>query len=334
MGFRWGVSKIPMEKNGRNHRDGAWPRLLAFTMSMAVSAVFFNNCSNEFTPKTGEVLLSSDGDNNNNNNNNGNGGGNNQLTACGELRMKAFTDVLHPFTRQKCVLCHVPGGPPAFAAPDALTAFAVYESIGIAKLKTRGLDSHGSGATGPQNQASLDAAAAAFAAVEESPSCKTGGGGDATPTPTPVPGDAATLAAKAINAPVDNSVPPALPVGRVITWALDTEVTGRAGFGAATFEITVYQKTPVGAKPTYYFSKPVLKTAASAIQLRDIRIMINGTMIGTGTTFSTVDRVIPAANTTTILTPQNPNATMIIERDAIAATDTVQITFADLKVAP
>lgn len=285
------------------HRGPSWPSIAALSIVMAITSVLFNNCSNEFRLNGFTEESSLEG-----------------LSVCDAELAKAFYASVYPFAASKCATCHVSTGPTGastarFADTDKRAAFNAFLLPGFEKFKSYALNpGHVSGITGPTNQASVDIAEAAWTTAENSVSCA-----DAA--------ESTEFQVKTLEKPI--GVTTNRPI--VIAFNLDTETDRSNEFSGATFEISVAQNTPPGGAPTYYLSRPTVKTAAQGIEVKAISIFINGQKYIEGTTFLGIDRYVPAANTNTILSP----GTMLKQMpQGIAANDTIAVMFNHLRVAP
>ncbi|MCM2281397.1 MAG: hypothetical protein NDI61_06065 [Bdellovibrionaceae bacterium] len=283
-------------------RGPSWPSYVALTMAMVVTAVFFNNCSNEFRLPAANELASLEG-----------------LSVCESEQASMFMSVVHPFARAQCVSCHVTTGPAGastahFAEANKRDAFFAFQLPGYDKFKAYALNpGHVPGITGSMNQTTIDVADAAWNDIVSGSACA---GADF----------ASAYAAKTVEIPIGTTTATA----KTLSWNLDTATDRPGEFAGATFEIRIALNTPVGGAPTYYIAGPIVKTAAQGMQVKGISISINGLKYIEGTTFLGVDRYIPAGNTTTPLS----SATMLKQMAAGAQdTDTISISFNHLRAA-
>ncbi len=302
-----------MAKRGENRKttrdDGTtydrgpgWPSITALTLAMAVTAVFFNNCSNEFLLRNASDEASLAG-----------------LSVCEAEQAKVFYSSIHPFTSNKCASCHVPTGPAGassagFADKDKRAAFNAFLLPGFEKFKAYSLNpGHVNGITGPENLAAMDRVEVAWVAAGNSVGCK-----DA--------GDSGEFRTKLVDKPIGATTGTA----KVIQFNLDNDSDRQGEFGGATFEISIAQNTPVGGAVTYYITRPNVKTAAQGMEVKAISVYINGQKYIEGTTFLGIDRYVPAATTNLILS----NATVLKQMPAgVSPNDTIAVSFNHLRLA-
>ncbi len=279
------------------------PLLLSFFL-MLLSVLLFNNCSGQFSPlrsilDSESVII---------------------LTACQSRQFKIYEQTVQPFV-SKCALCHsgkvgIGMSQAAFASPSSITGFQWFMTVGTTKLRAYGSNfEHGAGAGGPQNQNSLDAIEEAFIKVSDEAVCKNSGEAGLTPHKT--------------NAQMIGSI---TTTNKTLKWILGTEVeAGPTDFGGATFEIQIKKGAMGPSGQSYYISSPIIKTAGSGIEVKELFVYINGLRLDFGTTFSEIDRFIPAGNV------NSPLATSAIivdmaqgNRGNIKTSDTIAITFGHL----
>lgn len=275
----------------RSVRRGFASRLL-IGLASAVSILLFQNCGTDFVPSS-DADLASFG-----------------IFACGGSLKDAYVRSYWPGVRKTCAGCHSSVQAPYFAREDGSLAYDEFLKTSQSKLSEYAQnEAHGSGAGGPENSAWVAKAESDFN------SCKGGGGGStgATARTTPIVMNAnATLALRSL-ANLDSSLE-----------------LGATNLGGATLHFQVKVES-VGSMPVYSITRPSLQTGSATVLVKRIMIRINGQVMSTATTFSTIDRVInPNTNP---LAGQVPNgnlstATALIEYPgANPATDTVQFEF-------
>lgn len=235
----------------------------------------------------------------------------------------------------QCATCHFLGSSAApadyyFADPspaNAMNGFANLAKSNPSKFYDKVYDAGHYGGSGPNNQAALEPLKGAFIAGGEAfVTCiseqNTGGGNPGTGNLNPTK----ITIAKTI---------PANPTNPVnITWDLGTEMqTAGAALPGAQFRITIQATQTATGTRQYYISAPNARGAtAGAIQIRNIRVYINGQLValnaggGTWTSLNNLaprDRLHPLASGT---------GTMIIQADTTLATNTIAIGFGVLEV--
>lgn len=282
-------------------RGPSWPSITVFSLAMALTAVLYNNCSNEFVLEgvTDEALLK-------------------DLSVCDAQQARVFMSSIHPFARTNCASCHVMSGPPgastaAFAESTKLTAFNSFLLPGFDKFKAYALNpGHVSGITGSMHQATMDSIEETWYSSLQEAGCAT----------DDMPGE---FQAKTVDKPIG----PTTATAKVIRWNLDAESDRSSQFGGATFEIRISQVSPGGGSPSYYITGPIIKTAAEGLEVKKLSIFINGVKYIEGTTFLGIDRYVPPANTNTTLS----SAVMVKQMPAgILATDTISVAFNHLRI--
>ncbi len=242
------------------------------------------------------------------------------FTTCQAHKYELYSTQVKPFV-SKCAACHngnpgVGTSQAAFASLNPLTGFNWFVMVGPTKLSAYGTNAeHGAGTAGIQNQASLDGITEAWRSIEDKEVCKNTGGAGLAPHKT---------AAKTIQATT---------VFRVITWNLGSDLEeGSSDFGGATFEIQIKKGEANGtAAASYFISSPIIKTAGSPIEVKELYVYINGVRLDASTTFTEIDKFIPAGNTTTLLS----TGTTVVDmaqagRDGIKETDTIAVSFSHL----
>jgi hypothetical protein len=146
----------------------------------------------------------------------------------------------------------------------------------------------------------------------------------AVPTPTPALGPRVTTVPK---------VMAATAAARDITFNLGTELAG-ASLPGVTFTVAVSAITPAGASTaSYIFDNPRISTngvGATPVRVRDIRIIINGTLISSAIAYATVDRSIAVGQVNRNLT----DGAMTVTPALAPATDMLAISFSSVTAAP
>ncbi|HVK60348.1 MAG TPA: cytochrome c [Bdellovibrionales bacterium] len=114
---------------------------------------------------------------------------------------------------------------------------------------------------------------------------------------------------------------------KVISWNLASDVTQGTPIPGVTLSISIVKFTPTdGSQETYFLTAPTITTGSQAIELRSLKMSINGVRDDIGTTFTGLDRVI-AANQTVVLS----SATLLYQLDQPAnANDTIAMGFSVL----
>jgi hypothetical protein len=111
---------------------------------------------------------------------------------------------------------------------------------------------------------------------------------------------------------------------KIIEFNLGTDVVGGQPISGVTLKIRVIKFVPTdGSQDTYFVYAPELKTGANSIEIRALRIRINGVDDHVSTTFTGINTTVPS-NTTLKLS----NATFIKQLGQAAnASDTIGLAF-------
>ena len=235
---------------------------------------------------------------------------------CGATLEATFQKTYWPVVSASCASCHVTGGlaPSAFAASQLSAAYVGFQTATETKILANGTNpQHGGGAGGEKNRAALTQAQTDF------DSCKS--------VPTTVAG--------AITARTSAVALAATATAKIITINLDSQLDlGSSNLGGAQLQFIVRTST-VGSSPAYLISNPSLRTVSSTVQIKGVKIKINGTNDPTWTSFTQIDRTINAGAQP--MTGQTLNGNLAVGVGtflvtAIQASDTIQFEFETLKV--
>jgi hypothetical protein len=277
-------------------------RNLGFAFSMIPMIVLFQNCAPGFFVDN-EALST-------------NSTASAASVVCGSTLEETFSKTYWPIVTSNCAACHVTGGlaPSAFAASQLSAAFSGFQTATPSKILANGTNPlHGGGAGGEKNRTALTRAQSDF------DSCKT--------TPNVVAG--------AITARTTAVTLAATATSKIITINLDSQLDlGSANFGGAQLQFVIRTST-VGSTPAYLISNPSLRTVSSTVQVKGMKIKINGATDSTWTSFTQIDRTINAGAQP--MTGQTLNGNLAIGVGTfvvpvIQATDTLQFEFETLKV--
>jgi hypothetical protein len=120
----------------------------------------------------------------------------------------------------------------------------------------------------------------------------------------------------------------ATAVSRTITFDLATEIAQPSGtaFAGAQLRINVITSTSASGLTNYLFSNPVLQAGGQALNIKDIKFTINGSLISTTTIYTSINRSVPAAGNRVLSTSQ-----AVIQRP-IDAADTLSLSIGSLAV--
>lgn len=188
---------------------------------------------------------------------------------------KPIWDYLQP----KCATCHYQGTSSAplgyyFADsifPSALVGFANIVKVDANKIYNKAYDPAHFGGAGPSLMATMEPLKANFMTSSANykdclaQAAQGPGGG---PPPTSFDPNVLTI---------EKTVPanPTAPI--TLTWNLTSELAGGASLNGAQFQITVQSPTA----GIYHLSAPSARgTTVSAITVRNIRVLINGVLVG------------------------------------------------------
>ena len=279
-------------------------RILAFAAFMIPMTVLFQNCAPGFF--VDQDALS----------NNSSAAAAATNIVCGSTLEETFSKTYWPIATTSCAACHFTGGsaPSAFAASQLSAAYAGFQTATQEKILTNGTNpAHGGGAGGEKNRSAITQAQTDFNA------CKA--------APTPVSGTTtARTTAVALAATATE---------KIVTINLDSGLDlGSTNLGGAQLQFIVKTST-VGTTPAYLISNPSLHTVNSTVQVKGVKIKINGTTDPTWTAFSQIDRTINAGAQP--MNGQTLNGNLAIgvgtfAVTAIQAGDTIQFEFEILKV--
>ncbi len=233
-------------------------------------------------------------------------------SAC-EIELKtAFANSWHPFLKANCVACHIPvggteAGKGAFASSDLNVAFNAFKSGPPAKIGEFAiLATHKAPYTGPQHQSTVSGLNSSWASAQvQYEACVASGGGAGGEPPT------------GPRIETNTQVMAATATARVLNFDIP-------GFTGAQLRISVATQTLPSGETNYAFTVPTLQAGAQALRLRDIRFLINGTLVSSTTTFASIDRHVPATQSRVLATSQ-----AVVQR-SIVSSDTLALSLAEV----
>ncbi len=263
----------------------------------------------------------------------GSGGGASAADACIPL-LQPGTKPVYDYLQPKCSTCHYKGSSAApsgyyFADPsygNALAAFANLAKAGTNKLYDKAYDPSHFGGAGPGLKPTMDPLKTAFDNSENAyidcvnkqtvgPGGPPGGGTDPTKKTT----------AKTI---------PANPTTAInLVWNLGTDMAMGAALPGAQFQITIQAVPTATNVKQYYITSPRAQGAtAGAIQIKNIRVYINGVLLALnagGGTWISLNNLAPTGRMHPLA---QGTGVMIVEADTALASNTIAIGFGDIAV--
>lgn len=271
--------------------------LVGFTL-----AILFNNCADAIHSKNGLSLSSLQG-------------GSCELTL--ENEYKAF---VYPFFRSDstCMHCHIEGGAGLglFSSADTSISFRAFSAAGLAKISYHATDpQHKPPYTGVQNKPAVDSWSAAWTKSQNGfLDCKSraeNGGVDLSLLTSPK---------KAPNIYLSQTASQILSWDLEMAQDLDEKIT-RTVPAVVSIEVrTLYQN---GLSIGYIFSSPSiqLKDASKQVVIEGLFFQINGQLISSQTTFTSLSRIATGSSLVSLM--PNIQANTLIA--PISTTDTFQL---------
>lgn len=236
---------------------------------LAALVVGYQNCSKGTHDSASEGALSSQ-------------------ASCEPALLEVFKSDFHPLMTQQCASCHVAGGAgkSKFAESDFDLAWNQFRNMGNSgpqKVYTNGTNIGHSGnanLTGPVNDSVLKPALDKFNLSLMS--CKSGASGFLTKSKV----------LKSLKPAVINNNVIGIQSETIFAWNLNSEMDTISGldYGEAYFIVSV---TKTSDDKNYIVYNPRIRTYEREISLADLSVYINGSKIGTTSTFAEIEKVIP-----------------------------------------
>lgn len=279
-------------------------RVLAVIAIIGVLPLFYNNCSPSHD--------------------NSEGAGSQSKNGCSDMS-ELFSRTYHPFVKQHCATCHVPGGlgKGTFADSNLTVAWRSFEVTGFSKVSEYAVNpSHQSPYTGPQHEAEVSQLRETWVkGIEEAErNCKDGVPIDETEDKGP----RIRTKSKGINANF------ATGQAVTLTWGLDRELIADDGITLPTlpgalFEVKVSVQDVLGIK-SYLISEPRIRGSSVDIAVKSIRFTVNGKSLSGNLTFNAVNEAIRAG--TNVLLSAGTNVAPI----KVSYSDVIAVSFGSLEI--
>ncbi|MCB0366780.1 MAG: hypothetical protein H6624_10655 [Bdellovibrionaceae bacterium] len=247
---------------------------------------------------------------------------------CGDILKQEFSKGWQPFLKTNCGSCHVNGGggKGSFGEDNLELAFEAFAGAGELKIADFAINpSHKPPYTGEQHQEAVngyktgwDEAQITFndcLAAQQNNGGGGGGGGGGVVIPPP---DGPRVGTKEIALNATNNYQ-----ARTLDLSADM-IQGQQGVAGARFEVEVRTFTTPTGETNYNFRNPKVFAGGQAVEVKDIRVSINGKELAQGTTWKAVSRKVPSGQNRVVST-----GTLIVETD-IAAGDTFGVSFGSL----
>ncbi len=228
--------------------------------------------------------------------------------------------------RKNCTSCHDAGGESGrpFASSNFNEAWTSFSSLGRAKVEYNATNSgHKAPKTGPQHQALIDGAQAAWAAAEAIvEQCNSG--------------QEIVTTKKTLPANVYTTNPANAAAWPQLAFDLNADLVDPALVGKLRIQFTVEarrQPPPAGTTTNlaYEFKNPrVTVTGAAPLpsyRIRGFKLMRNGSTVQDFTFFDNIDAVVNAGTPTLLQTGGNWAALWVSSADPVVNTDEFQIKF-------
>ena len=309
--------------------------LLTIAALFALLSVTYTNCGDAFPARNFAEELGS---------NSGGGGptGGTQLGKDCLTDKELFKQTFWGFATTNCKSCHVPGGmgKGAFASSNIDEAFSAFKLIPVTKVVENATGSHQSPFTGPQHVAAINSMVTSVQTNQsicaqvnqpKNPSASP------SPSPTPLVLDDSPPADAVVT---EDRILPLLSTEQTIAYDFgpggDIVKNGSASFASVGFELKVTYKAKGQAASgrtiyEYQVRLPSIRPGNVNIHVDAIYVVLNGKEIRTATTYSRLNRDVPAGSA---FVPLATGAAMIFEYEAEAAANNFALSFRGFRVTP
>lgn len=242
-----------------------------------------------------------------------------------------------------CKTCHYSGSasaPASYYFADnnfnlAVTGFANIIAADPNKIYTKAYDNQHFGGSDPSNSATLEPLKAAYlqaAAAYKTCLTQQNVGPGPGPDPSPTGYDPKKIT-------MTKTIPANQTTAMNLTWDLGTEMqTANSAITNGVFRITLQAVTSATGVKSYRLTAPsALGSSTSAIQIRNIRVFLNGSLVPLdtgGSTWISLNNLAPANNATTGRTTPHPlpqgSGAMNLAADTALDTNTIAIGFGEI----
>jgi mono/diheme cytochrome c family protein len=242
---------------------------------------------------------------------------------CGALLRAEFESGYRPFLQANCINCHVSGGEGkgAFADSNIELSYDAFSGTGFQKVSDFAVNpSHKAPYTGSQHSGVIDSTRASWLEVEiQYNECLTNNqrNDDDPPLGDSPPNTPRLATVEKVISATSSYV--------LQVFDLETEMApGNSTFAGAKLQLEVRSFTTPTGEMNYNFRNPKLSAGGIALQITDLRIVINGIIYEEGTTWKSVNRKIPANQSRDLSTG------VLIREGLIKDSDTMGLSFGAL----
>ncbi len=241
---------------------------------------------------------------------------------CGSILQQEFTQGYRGFLQTNCSNCHISGGQGkgAFADSSIKVAYSAFMGAGNQKISEFATNpSHQPPYTGNQHSSSISNLQSSWMTAQTKYDECILNSQNRTPDNQTSDdlGNRRTTKEKPIGATTDYTLK---------TFDLATEIISPQSFlSGVKIEVAVKRDSAVSNETSYLFRNPKLYAGGQALEIKDLRLIINGTLYTGGTTWENVSRKVPVQDNRLL------SSGVLIYQGVLSATDTFALSIKSIE---